>query len=209
MSTIARLAGIAAAALASLSFGTMPAVAGQPQQVDPSTLQPALNPNFDWSCYEAGSGITCKGTFEPSYNEPIGLFCDGKEVWIQGAGREFMTRWHTADGLATKTVVHLDYPGDVFSFTEDGTGPSVTIRGHFNRHYVYPDPGVLATRVLTEVGAIYLVNEKGRGITLHDTGRVTFKPGQDFQEIDSMSGVHDAYSGDETFFDTFICDALT
>jgi hypothetical protein len=63
--------------------------------------------------------------------------------------------------------------------------------------------------VLTEVGAIYLVNEQGRGITLHDTGRVTFKPGQDFEEIDSMSGVHDAYSGDETFFDTFICDALT
>ena len=209
MSTITRLAATAVAALASLSFGTMPAVAGQPQQVDPSTLQPALNPNFDWSCYEAGKGITCKGTFEPSYNEPIGLICDGKEVWIQGAGREFMTRWHTADGLATKTVVHLDYPADVFSFTEDGSGPSVTIRGHFNRHYVYPDPGVLATRVLTEVGAIYLVNEKGRGITLHDTGRVTFTPGQDFEEIDSMSGVHDAYSGDETFFDTFICDALT
>ena len=62
------------------------------------------------------------------------------------------------------------------------------------------------TRIFYPGGAI---NEKGRGITLHDTGRVTFKPGQDFQEIDIMSGVHDAYSGDETFFDTFICDSLT
>jgi hypothetical protein len=130
-------------------------------------------------------------------------------VWIRGEGREFMTRWHAAEGLATKTVVHLDYRADVFSLTEDGSGPSVTIRGHWNPHYVYPDPGVRETRVLTEVGAIYLVNEKGRGITLQDTGRVTFEPGKDFEEVASLSGVHDMYSGDETFFDTVICDALT
>lgn len=204
-----RLAAAVAAALSALTFGTVPAVAGQPQQVDPSTLQPALNPDFDWSCYQAGSGITCKGSFEPTYHEPIGLFCDGQEVWIQGSGREFMTRWHTADGLATKTVAHLDYPADVFSLAQDGTGPSVTIRGHFNRHYVYPDPGVRETRVLTEVGAIYLVNEQGRGITLHDTGRVTFAPGQDFEEIDTISGVHDVYSNDPTFIDDFLCEQLT
>ena len=206
---ITRLVAAAAAGLASLTFGTMPAVAGQPQQVDPSTVQPTLNPNFTWSCFTAGSGITCKGTLEDSYNEPIGLFCDGREVWIQGSGREFMTRWHTADGLATKTLVHIDYPADVFSFTEDGSGPRVTIRGHWNRHYVYPDPGVLATRVLTEVGAIYLVNEKGRGITLHDTGRVVFEPGKDFEEVATTRGVHDIYSGGDEFFDTFICERLT
>ena len=74
-------------------------MAAQPQQqVDPSTLQPALNPDFDWSCQKTGRNTICKGTFEPSYHEPIGVFCDGQEVWIQGAGREFTTRWHSAHG---------------------------------------------------------------------------------------------------------------
>jgi hypothetical protein len=205
---ITRLVAAAAGGLIALVLGAPPAVSGQPHQVDQSTLQPALNPNFTWSCYRAGQGIICKGTLEESYHEPFGLFCDGQEVWIQGTGREFMTRWHTADGLATKTIVHLDYPGDVFSLAEDGSGPTLTIRGHWNRHYDYPDPGVRETRVLTEVGAIYLSNAKGQGATFRDVGRVRFMPGADYEEIDIMRGVHDFYSDPERV-DQLICEALT
>ncbi len=184
--------------------------AANPHQVDPALMVPTLNPNFaPWSCWEAGSGITCQGSADPSYSEPIGLYCDGQEVYVTGTGHERMTRWHTADGLATKTVVHLDYPGDVFSLSPTGDGPSLTISGHFNRHYVYAVPGDLASRTLTEVGAIYLAHSPGGGsLVLQDTGRVTFAPGADFEVVASSGGVHDAYS-DPTAIDRVICDALT
>lgn len=192
----------------------LPAAAGQaasPHQVDPALMTPTLNPNFaPWTCFEAGSGITCKGAYAESYEGvPLGLECDGQEVYLSGTARERMTRWHTADGRATKTVVHLDYPADVFSLSPTGDGPSLTISGRFNRHYVYAVPGDLASRTLTEVGAIYLARA-GRGgpLVLQDTGRVTFEPGADFEVVASSGGVHDAYS-DPTAIDRAICDALT
>ena len=29
--------------------------------------------------------------------------------WVRATDHQRMTRWHTADGRATKTVVHLDF----------------------------------------------------------------------------------------------------
>jgi hypothetical protein len=134
--------------------------------------------------------------------------CGGREVWIAGTGRQHMTRWHTTDGFATKTRLHLDYPGDVFSLSADGSGPTLTIRGHWNRHYDYPVPGDLASRVMTEVGAIYVANQRGQGNVLHDTGRVTFEPGADFEEVAVMHGVHEMYDG-TVDIDVLICDTLS
>lgn len=186
------------------------AEAASPHEVDPALMVPTLNPDFaPWTCWEAGAGIICQGDFDPSYSEPIGLQCDGQEVYITGSGHERMTRWHTADGLATRTVVHLDYPGDVFSLSPTGEGPSLTISGHFNRHYVYAVPGDPTSRTLTEVGAIYLAHASGGGpLVLQDTGRVTFEPGAEFEVVASSGGVHEAYS-DPTAIDRAICDALT
>jgi hypothetical protein len=200
---------VAATLAASLAVGA-PAAAKSPHAVDPATLTPALNPDFaPWDCFEAGKGITCQGEFRPVYeNEPIGLQCQGQDVYISGQGREFMTRWHDAEGRATKTVAHLDYPADVFSLSPIGEGPSVTIRGHWNRHYDYLVPGDRSSRVMTEVGAIYLVNEPGAGIVLQDTGRVTFAPGEEFETITSQHGVHDVYD-DPWVVGSVICDALT
>jgi hypothetical protein len=206
-----RNAVVAAGALALTALlPSTAAGAANPHQVDPALMVPTLNPNFaPWSCWEAGKGITCQGSADFSYDEPIGLQCGGQEVYIAGSGRERMTRWHTADGLATKTSVHLDYPGDVFSLSPTGDGPSLTISGHFNRHYVYPVPGDLDSRILTEVGAIYLARPSGGGrLVLQDTGRVTFAPGADFEVVASSGGVHEAYS-DPTAIDRVICDALT
>jgi len=60
--------------------------------------------------------------------------CDGLAVYISGSGREFMTRRHTADALATKTIVHQDYPGDHMTLSPVGVGPEVVISGHWRRH---------------------------------------------------------------------------
>lgn len=192
----------------------LPAAAAQakpPHQVDPALMVPALNPDFaPWNCRTAGTGITCTGSYAETYaGVPAGLACDGQEVFLSGTARERMTRWHDPDGHATKTVVHLDYPGDVFSLSPTGDGPSLTISGHFNRHYAYAVAGDLSSRTLTEVGAIYLARAaRGGPLVLHDAGRVTFVPGADFEVVASSGGVHDAYS-DPTAIDTAICDALT
>lgn len=204
-----RIAAVLTLALTAALAAGAPAAAKSPNVLDPATVTPALNPNFaPWSCFEAGTGITCQGESRPQYeNEPIGLQCEGQDVSISGSGREFMTRWHDAAGRATKTIVHLDFPADVFSLSATGEGPSVTIRGHWNRHYDYLVPGDRDSRVMTEVGAIYLVNEPGRGIVLQDTGRVTFAPGEEFETITSQAGVHQVYD-DPWTVGTVICDAL-
>jgi len=180
--------------------------------VDPATVTPALNPEFaPWTCVEVGQGITCDGVFEPSYSEPIGLQCDGREVWLTGEGREVATRWHTAEGLATRTSVRLEYPGDVFSFdpAEEGAadGAELVVSGRFHRSYTYPVPGDLASRVLTERGLIYLGKVDGRVVFI-DAGSVEFAPGQDFEVITEMRGRHDVYE-DPGLIDRVICETLT
>jgi hypothetical protein len=203
---------IAAGALAATAL--LPATVAEaqsPRHVDPALMVPTLNPSFaPWSCWEAGNGITCQGRVQASYtNEPLGLQCGGQDVYLTGREDSRMTRWHTADGLATKTVIHSNFPADTFSLSSDGDGAGLTISGHFNRHYVYAVPGDLGSRTLTEVGAIYLGRTpEGGPLVLQDTGRVTFAPGADFEVITSSSGVHEAYS-DPAAIDRIICDALT
>jgi hypothetical protein len=84
----------------------------------------------------------------------------------------------------------------------------VTIRGHWNRHYDYLVPGDRSSRVLTEVGAVYLVNQPGQGMVLQDTGVVTFAPGEEFETITSQHGVHEVYD-DPWVVGSVLCDALT
>ena len=205
---IRRAAAVATLCLAGVVAAAPQAVSKSPHQVDPLTMTPALNPQFaPWSCFEAGTGITCQGSFEQSYHEPIGLFCDGQEVWIRGSGREFMTRWHNADGEAVKTQVHLDYPGDVFTLTEDGTGPWLMISAHWNRLYVYRVPGDLSQRVLREIGANWLARTSA-GVVFRDVGTVTYAPGEDFETVTDLHGVHDVISGAVDVAQE-ICDALT
>lgn len=93
-----RLAAAAVVCLTGLMLAGPPALSAPPHQVDPGTVSPPLNPNFSYSCFTTGKGITCKGSMAVSYNEPIGLACDGQDVWISGSGRESLTRWHNSDG---------------------------------------------------------------------------------------------------------------
>jgi hypothetical protein len=205
------LVALCLAVLATTSLAPA-AVSKSPHEVDQSTLQPALNPQFEpWSCWEAGDGIICQGSFSESYSGPIGLFCGDQEVWISGTAKERMTRWHTADGLATKTVVNLQYPADVFTLGPDGDGASLTFSGHWNRHYTYAVPGDRESRTLSERGLVYRGTSGGDRVLL-DVGTVTFAPGEDFETVATLHGVHDVYSrlADDPFYiDGVICDALT
>lgn len=203
-----RAAAAAIVAAAGLACSTVPATAA-PRIVDPATVSPALNPDFaPWTCLEAGEGIVCRGDTASTYDqEPIPLACPSGDVVVSGAGHEHMTRWHTADGRATRTIVNLSYPADVFTLSGVPDGPSLTIRGHWNRHYEYLVPGDRDSRVMTEVGAIYLVNRPGAGLVFQDTGWVRYEPGQEFEAVADSRGIHDSLN-DPSAVDALICDAL-
>jgi hypothetical protein len=207
---VKKLALLLVLGLLAVLVGAAPAAARPARTVDPAAVTPPLNPDFaPWSCSRTGKGIVCTGSYSPSYENEVSEFtCDGAPVYITGSHREVMTRWHDAEGRATRTVVHLDFPGDRVSLSPTGDGPFLTVRRHFQRLYDYPVPGDRASRVLTEVGAIYLVHAPGRGVILRDTGRVTFAPGREFEEIASKSGRHDFYD-DVAGFVATACAALT
>jgi hypothetical protein len=198
----------AAMAVVGLALTAPVAAAESPHLVDPAAMQPQLNPDLaPWTCFETGEGITCKGGYQTTYAGPFGLQCDGKEVYVRGYGQEQATRWHTADGLATKTISQASFPEDVFTLSPTGEGPSLTIASHWNRHYTYAVPGDRDSRTLTELGLIYRATSAD-GVVLRDVGQVTFEPGQELETAASMHGIHDFYS-DTSIIDRLICDTLT
>ena len=206
----ARIAATCTTAALALLLSAAGAQAKSPRTVEPGLMKPTLNPAFaPWTCFETGAGVTCQGSYEDSFaNEAFGLQCGGRDVYLSSTFRERLTRWHTPDGRATKTIVHSDFPADVFSLSPTGDGAVFTISGHFNRHYSYAVPGELSSRTLTEIGAIYLGRSAGGPLTVHDTGRVVFAPGQYFEVVASQSGAHEFYD-DPSIIDRAICEALT
>lgn len=196
---------LAAAGLA-VSFPAT-ATATSPHEVDPLTLTPALNPAFTWTCFEAATGITCQGHRSELYDpDPIGFDCDGKPVFVSGHGEQRMTRWHTAAGHATKTVVNISY-ADRTTLAADGSGAAVRSTQHWNRHYVYPVPADLDSRILTETGRVLTVFAPDGGKIWQSTGYTEFAPGEDFETVVAQHGRDDFASGGD--FVEAVCDALT
>lgn len=187
---------------------TPAAMAAPPRTVDPTTLTPPLNPNFTWTCYDSGAGPICHGTYENAYDtEDFGMDCDGQPIYVSGSGVERMTRWHLPDGRATKTVVNLRYR-DTLSLSTSGEGPSVNVRGSWNRHYDYLVPGDRSTRVLTEPGAEWLATAPGHGIVFKDTGLIRWLPGAEYEEVDVVRGHRDLLT-DPAGVQEAVCAILT
>jgi hypothetical protein len=191
---------LAAGALLALSGGTVSA--GVPSQVDQGALQPPLNQQFTYRCFANGPGILCQGTYDPSWtNDDTGLTCDGQPIYTTGGGHERLTRWHDADGRALHTAVQLRYE-EAWSLSPEGAGPTVTLRGDWNRLYDYPVPGSLQDRVLTEVGSSWIATAAGSGVIAHDAGLITYLPGRDFDEASVLRGPKDFWGN----FDAAISD---
>ena len=182
-------------------------MAGVPHEVDQSALQPPLNPTFTYRCFERGDGILCQGTRDESWtNEDTGLICGAQPVYTTGTGHERLSRWHLADGRATRTIVQLHYD-EVWSLSPTGSGQTVRVRGDWNRHYTYPVPGSLGERVLTEVGAIWNITAPGYGVVAHDTGHIQYAPGADFDEAAVLHGPKDFWLDFDSALGR-VCDVL-
>ena len=197
------------AAVAATALLPVPASTASTGDVDPSTLTPALNPTFAWRCAATGGGITCHGERRTEYGpEPAGFDCDGAAVYVTGRGEDRMTRWHTADGAATRTVATRSFPEDRLTLAEDGSGPAAVSRQHWTQHYRYPTPGDLSTRALVETGQVLVViGPAGSGKVFQLTGRTEFAPGADFEVVESFHGRDDFAAGRD--FVAEVCGALT
>jgi hypothetical protein len=196
------------ATIALISVGA-PAMAAPPHTVDPSTMTPALNPNYaPWTCIVAGTGITCTGHQDLTYtNEAFGLQCAGQDVYATGVQRSKFVRWHDLDGRAVKTSIQTNFPSDRLTLSSTGEGPAVFLSGGWHKHYVYPVPGDLTQRVLTETGSALKLRVPGEGVTFRDFGTVTYVPNEEYETPSDMHGVHDRFS--DADLDALICDGLT
>jgi hypothetical protein len=198
-----------AAVTAALTLLAGPAMAQSPHTVDPATMTPTLNPDYvPWTCIVAGTGITCTGLQDLAYtNEAIGLQCSGKDVYVTGVQRSKFIRWHDLQGRALKTSIQTNFPADRLTLSPTGEGPAVFLSGDWHKHYVYPVPGDLAQRVLTETGSALKLRVPGEGVTFRDSGTVTYVPSQEYETPSVMHGVHDRFTGVD--LDALICDGLT
>ena len=154
--------------------------AASPHAVDPDSLLPALNPLYaPYDCWEAGGGITCRGEVENTYGpEVLDFFdCGGTAVYVSGAERQTITRWHDAGGNATTTILDTEFR-DVFSIDPSGSGPSVSMFSRFTKHYDYLVPGVRDSRVMRQTGASLIARASdGAGVLARETGWIEFEPG--------------------------------
>lgn len=200
---------LALTALGLVLASTPGAAATSPHTLDPGLMTPTLNSHFaPYTCRQAGPGITCIGENDQSYaHEPIGLQCDGRDVYVTGVQRARIVRWHDRQGQALKTSLQTNFPADRLTLSASGEGPAVVLAGGWHKHYTYPVPGDLDSRILTETGAMVRLRAPGGGLLFQDTGSVTYVPGYEEETPSEMHGVHDRFS--ELDLDALICQGLT
>jgi hypothetical protein len=183
-------------AVATLAALAAPVAARSPHTVDPHSVTPPLNPDLaPWACWETGNGVICEGSAEGSYaNEDFGLRCGDQVILVSGAFSDRATRWHTSDGRATATFGNLAFT-ETWSFSPDGSSPSVHLQGRSIRHYTYLVPGDPTQRQLVETGSLVASTPDG-GLVFRDAGQIVFDigAGNDFQNPIQIRGPHDTWT---------------
>ena len=172
------------------------AAARSPHQVDPDLMIPPLNPNLaPWTCWDTGRGPICEASVRESFaGDDIGETCAGQPIYATGSFTDRVTRWHTPDGRATKTVA-VAGARETWSLSADGSGPTISVHWHVSRHYTYFTPGELSDRQLTEAGAWWIATAPGSGLIFRDAGKITYDVGaaNDFNNPVEMRGQFDTW----------------
>jgi hypothetical protein len=175
-----------------------PAAARSPHQVDPDLMVPPLNPNLaPWTCWATGNGIICEGSAADSFaNEDIGESCAGQAIYTTGSFTDRVTRWHTPDGRATKTIA-VAGARETWSLSAAGSGPTISVQWQVSRHYTYFTPGELSDRQLTETGAWTIATAPGAGLIFRDAGKITYELGaaNDYNNPVEIRGRFDSWTG--------------
>ena len=182
-----RLLGLAMAGLLLLSAAPL-AVAAAPAPVDPSTLTPPPNPNFDWTCVTRGNGIVCDGTEVSSAVDGTNpdFACDGNPILVTFTQTLTARRSHDAAGRVTRNHT-------VGTFDERwrlaGSDVVLTSRGRWTLTVDYAVPGDVTSRTNTYTGNTLTVSAPGEGVIFQNIGRT--KLNWDESEVLAVSGHQD------------------
>jgi hypothetical protein len=191
-----RLAGLGSILLLALSIAG-PAAATSPHQAEPEDMVPPLNPFFaPWTCVINGGGIICQGYRTDSWaNEDIGESCGDQPIYATGSYTGNFRRWHTLDGLATKTAI-VSGEDELWSLSPDGSGPTVHVHWKVMAHYTYFTPGDPSDRQKTETGSWWIATAPGYGHPFRDAGRIVYEVGaaNDGENPVEMHGQFDTWT---------------
>jgi hypothetical protein len=165
------------------------AAAAPPAQVDPATLTPPPNPNYDWDCTSNAGGIDCWGVETFGAIDAEGFSCGAKSFVVTFTQTTTAHRVHDAQGrvLWNHFVVTFDE-----AWRLDGTtGPVLRSKGRVNTMIDYAVPGDPESRTIRSGGASLTVSAPGEGVIFENTGRVVTN--WDESEVLSISGQQDFY----------------
>ena len=167
-------------ALATLSAAiavlATPAAAGADGRsaVDPASMQPPLNPTFQWSCWRTNGGTLCDGERHLAWTAvDTGLPCQGGTIYSTGTDDRTLRRWGDATGRALHSHGVADIR-ETLSSSAEMSEPTAQSFGHFSERFSYAVPGDLATRVVIQSGNDVTVVMPGAGLVLHDVGVKAF-----------------------------------
>jgi hypothetical protein len=185
-----------------------PVSAASPRTVDPATMMPPLNPDYDpWVCTDTGAGPICKGHEAADWsNEELPFACGDQPLYTTGWASSDGTRWHLPDGRATHTFFQ-NASEERWTLSPMGAGLAVKVQSRWIEHFVYGVPGDRDTRVRTITGADWQATAPGVGVVWHDVGVVRFEPGID-TPIDLTHGPHDSDHGNIDAVIPAVCAAL-
>src|SRR4051812_26410060 len=134
-----------------------------------------------------------------TFSDPFsGSFsCEGFRGTFSGHDRGRITNFFNQEGVFVRQVGHIH---SVETDTNLRTGESVVVRSNVTVHADLAPDGRFLTYAIT--GQFNVGTVPGRGIVLHDTGRVAFN---EHGDPTVFHGVHDTFTKGEQAF----CDALS
>jgi hypothetical protein len=181
-----------------------PAGAAARTPVDPSIMQPPLNPTFDWSCWRTDDKTVCDGERHLSWTAvDTEIPCAGETMYSTGTDDRFLRRWGDAQGLALQSHGVADIR-ETLALNPDMTGITARAIGHFSQRFSYAVPGDQATRVEVQSGNDVTVVIPRTGLVMHDVGVKSFDINDN---VLLAHGQHDVLDDFDAAFGK-VCDAL-
>ena len=194
----------AIATVSLLILAGTPAGASERTPVDPSIMQPALNPTFTWECWRVDDKTMCDGERHLSWTAAdTGLPCAAGPIYSTGTDDRFLRRWGDAEGRALRSHAVANI-SETLALNPDLTARTASAVGHFSQRFTYAVPGDQSTRVEVFSGNDVTVVVPGTGLVIHDVGV------KSFDIDDNVLFAHGPHEVLEDFDAAFakVCDAL-
>lgn len=184
-----RVALLGSLAIVGVLVATPSVLAGRPDRVDPTIMQPPLSPEFaPWTCWLSAGHTICEGSKAESYAglEVDFLACEVGPISSEGTFSSVARRTGDANGRALETSFRDRYE-ETFSIDSDGSGPTLRSIGRLQHTFSYGVAGDPSTVSETIAGMGISLTGPGFGVVLHDVGTIAWDSGGELRRI---GGIH-------------------